>query len=120
MALKLGRHISQLTAIITFSWSSACVAGCGEGTEQCLVLTEQAEHYQSCQVRVCANANEYSSEWKVIGGGTVSVYRGAEEQRLLVDGKPGLELPYSVLQEGLSCFGTAKLEKVYCTKDVSY
>ncbi|MBD1388788.1 hypothetical protein IC617_05055 [Neiella sp. HB171785] len=116
----MAKIIKGFVAGLAVGWSNACLAGCGEGTEQCLVISELGERWLSCQIRICANANEYSSDWQLVDGSSVSLYRGASEQRLLVDGKHGLELPNAILKDDLSCFGTATLDRVYCTKAISY
>ena len=110
-------------AFVSLSWllsSQVSWAGCGDTSTQCLVVEDGSESSIPCDITVCANVSDYISQWKLSDGSSVSVYLNREGiSTIEVNGKAGVSIPYNILKENLTCYGTADLSSVYCEGDVS-
>ncbi|GAB6262982.1 hypothetical protein [Photobacterium sp. R1] len=116
--MKPLRNLSFALTSVLFMNASA-FAGCGEIEAQCLIISSESTAPASCSITVCANAIEYISNWSVSDGSTLSHTSSEEKDTITINGKLGLKIPYDILKENLTCYGTTDMSQVFCAKDVS-
>ncbi|WP_299810270.1 hypothetical protein [uncultured Shewanella sp.] len=88
-------------------------------TAQCLIVVDEQQRTESCEITVCANVNEYSADWQLENGGTVSERIDKDSKVIKLDGQGGISLPYTILKDNLTCYAIHDASRVYCAKDLS-
>ena len=115
MKSSLAKPLLFLCALL---FAGPGVAGCGESEGRCLVISGDEETERECSVTQCANVHSYWEQWDIGGGeSVVSVSATVDQSSTSVDGEPGFAVPQSIVKDGLTCYSTQNLEKVYCATD---
>ena len=116
MKSSLAKPLLFLCALL---FAGPGVAGCGEMQGMCLVISGDEETERACGVTVCANVHSYWAQWDIGGGDSaVSVSATEDTSSISLDGEPGFPVPQSIVQDGLTCYSTQNLAKIYCAKDI--
>lgn len=115
MKSSLAKPLLFLCALL---FAGPGVAGCGESEGRCLVISGDEETERECSITQCANVHSYWEQWDIGGGeSVVSVSATVDQSSTSVDGEPGFAVPQSIVKDGLTCYSTQSLEKVYCATD---
>ena len=112
MKSSLAKPLLFLCALL---FAGPGVAGCGESEGRCLVISGDEETERECSITQCANVHSYWEQWDIGGGESVSATE--DQSSTSVDGEPGFAVPQSIVKDGLTCYSTQSLEKVYCATD---
>ncbi|WP_286239362.1 hypothetical protein [Neptuniibacter halophilus] len=108
-----------LTILIAMLVSSYAYAGCDSGEGVCKVVTGQEEKSISCQVKVCASANDYMIKWDLADGTRIVEEKGINKaMAITINGKPAIAAGSD--SDEWSCFSLPGASGKYCMKPLSF
>lgn len=100
-------------------FTQAAWAGCGTLETSCLVVQGDDAFHQQCKIKICANANEFVSNWQLDNGFTVVDKQSNEVKQVTVNDQQGMSIPYTLLKGDYTCYASVKANTVICAEDVS-
>ena len=117
----LQRLLSQkyLTIFIAMFISTHAYAGCDSGEGVCKVITDQEEIMVSCQVKVCASANDYMIKWHLADGTQIVEQAGSDDvMTVTINGEIGGGFESN--SDEWSCNSLPGVRDLYCMKQPSF
>lgn len=97
-------------------------AGCGEGRGTCYYYKSgELKGQGECAVTTCAATDQYFfTHWDWDNGNEVRIDWDREQQKLLVNGKPGYGLAVPYKDEHMVCYAVAQSDELVCNDSGIY